>query len=109
MTHLRPAVFAALLGACAVSMAATVEYDSTREQRMNDALDSYHSTASRNPSPGPVARAEESVKHGLKKTGHAIEHGAQTTGRAIETGAHKTGEAIHCTGEKIEEKTQTKP
>ena len=106
MTHLKPALFAALLGVSAVSMAATVEYESTREQRMSDALDSYHSGAARNPSPGPVARAEESVKHGLKKTGQAMEHGAQKTGHAIEKGAHKTGEAIRRTGEKIEDKTK---
>jgi hypothetical protein len=109
MKHLKSALFAALLGMSAVSMAATFQSDSTRDQRMSDALDSYHGNASRNPSPGPFARAEESVKHGFKKTGHAIKHGAQKTGHAIETGAHKTGEAIHRTGEKIEEKTQTKP
>jgi len=95
MTHLKSALFAALLFVSAVSMAATVESGSTREQRMSDALDSYRSSALRNPSPGPVARAEKSVKHGLKKTG-----------RVMETGGRKTGEAIHRTGEKIEEKTK---
>jgi len=95
MTHLKSALFAALLGVSAVSMGATVESGTTREQRMSDALDSYRSSAVRNPSPGPVARAEKSVKHGLKKTG-----------RVIETGARKTGEAIHRTGEKMENKTK---
>lgn len=105
MKNIKSALFAALLGASAVSMAATVESDATREQRMSDALDSYHSGAAADPSPGPAARAEESVKRGLKKTGRAIEHGAQKTGHAIETGAHKAGEAIHSAGEKIEKKT----
>lgn len=106
MKHLQSALFAALLGASAVSMAATVESDTTREQRMSEALDGYNSSVAKNPSPGPAARAEESVKHGLKKTGHAIEHGAQKAGHAIETGARKTGEALHRAGEKIEEKTK---
>ncbi len=109
MKHLKSALFAALsaalLGVSAMSTAATAEPESMREQRMSDALDNYHSNAAQNPSPGPFARAEESAKRGLKKTGHAIKHGAQKAGEAIETGAHKTGQAIHRTGEKIEEKT----
>ena len=105
MKNIKSALFAALLGVSAISMAATVESGATREQRMSDALDSYHSSAASNPSPGPAARAEESVKRGLKKTGHAIKQGAQKTGHAIETGARKAGEAIHSAGEKIKQKT----
>ena len=109
---------AVLVGACGASMAA---YDGSsetaREQRMQSALDNYHTKSgttsptsygdARNPSPGPAARAEESVKRGARNTGHAIANGARKVGHAVGTGLHKTGEAIDHTGEKIKSKTTT--
>lgn len=91
-------------------------YDGTREQRMDDALQNYRDAATKNPQPGPVARAEESAKrgahkaadavqHGAQRTGEAIKYGAQRTGQAIGTGAEKTGDAIRRGGEKLKDKS----
>lgn len=88
----------------------------TREQRMDEALQNHRSAASKNPQPGPVARAEESVKrgarnagsavkHGAQRTGEAIKHGAQRTGQAIGTGVEKAGNAMERGGEKLKDKS----
>jgi hypothetical protein len=97
---------AALISASSLVVAAEISPDTTREQRMNEALDRYHD--SRNAQPGPAARTEESIKRGAHRTGEAIEHGAKKVGHAVSRGVHKTGKAIHRTGEKIEDKTSTK-
>lgn len=80
--------------------------DADREQRMNDALQNYRDKQDNRP--GPMARAEDSIKSGARKTGHAIERGAKKVGHAIGTGMHKTGEAIHHAGEKVQDKTTDK-
>lgn len=88
----------------------------TREQRMDEALRNHRSAASKNPQPGPAARAEESVKrgahragtavrHGAQRTGDAIKHGAQRTGQAIGTGVEKAGNAMERGGEKLKDKS----
>ncbi|HEY8707207.1 MAG TPA: hypothetical protein VIM34_04340 [Burkholderiaceae bacterium] len=94
------ALLAALLGACGLASAAEPGSDAAREQRMNETLARYHD--SRNPSPGPAARTEESVKTGMSRTGHAIKRGARKVGHAVRHGAHETGEAIHHVGQKME-------
>ncbi len=63
------------------------------------------SAASKNPNPGPVARAEETTKRVATNTGHAIKNGAKKAGHAVGTGAKKTGDAISRTGEKVQDKT----
>lgn len=85
----------ALVAASGFVMAAEPSYDAGREQRMNEALDQYRE--SQNTSPGPAARAEESIKRGAKKVGHAVG-----------TGVRKTGEALHNVGEKMQGKTADK-
>jgi hypothetical protein len=79
----------------------------TREDRMNEALDRYHD--SRNANPGPAARAEESIKRGAHKTGQAVKRGAKKAGHAVGTGLDKTGQALHRAGDKIKGKTETEP
>jgi hypothetical protein len=103
MNRIKLTVLAALIGAGTMAMAAEPQGD--REQRMNDALQTYRSTADRNPSPGPVARAEESTKRGVKKAGSAIKRGAKKVGHAVGTGTEKTGAAIRRGGEKIKAST----
>ncbi len=102
---LAAALVASSIGASSLAFAADMGSDSARDQRMSEALDRYHD--SRNPSPGPAARAEESMKRGAHRTGEAIKHGAHRTGEAIKHGAHKTGEAAHRMGEKMEGKPKT--
>ncbi len=89
------------------SCAAMASADTDRDQRMNAALESYRSgdAASKNPSPGPFARAEESTKRGMRNAGHAMKHGAQRVGKGISNGVEKTGDALRRTGKKIKEKT----
>ncbi|KQP18164.1 hypothetical protein [Pseudorhodoferax sp. Leaf267] len=118
-------VIAAALAAGSVAMA----QDNTppREQRMNEALQTYRDGTARNPQPGPAARAEESmkrgarhagdsvrhgahrtgeaVKHGAQRTGQAIKHGAQKAGDAVGTGMEKTGDAVRRGGEKLKDKS----
>jgi hypothetical protein len=87
---------AVLLASSLVAVAAESPTDTSREQRMDDALQRYRD-AHPDTGAGPVARAEESMKRGLRKTGQAIKHGAQATGHAVKHGAHKVGQAIHPT------------
>jgi hypothetical protein len=103
MNRIRLSLLVAMMGACSVALAADPPAD--REQRMNEALQSYRSAADRNPSPGPVARAEESTKRGVKKAGSAIKRGANKAGHAVGTGVEKTGAAMRRGGEKIKEST----
>lgn len=93
---------AALVGVSSVAMA-----DTTREERMNDALENYRNgnTAAKNPEPGPFARAEEATKRGVRKAGEAIKTTAKRTGEGVKNGAERTGDALRRTGEKIKEKT----
>jgi len=95
----------ALVGASSITWAADASSDSARQQRMDAAYDSYRS----NPNPGRFERAENSVKRGAHKTGSSIKHGAKKVGHAVGKGVRKTGEAIGNTGEKLEDKSSTKP
>ena len=104
MQTLKLSICAALTAASTLAFA--YEPETTREQRMSNALDRYHD--SRNPNPGPAARTEESIKRGVGKTGHAIKHGAQKAGHAVSRGAHKAGDALRNTGERIEDKVKSK-
>jgi len=72
----------ALVSACMGSMAAEMATQTTREQRMDDALQGYRSTHP-DKNAGPVARTEESIKHGARRAGHEIKHGAERAGHAI--------------------------
>ncbi len=92
---------------CSIStaaLAADPASESTRRERMDQAYEDY-----RNPQPGPVARAESSIKRGAHKTGAAIKHGAKKVGHAVGEGVRKTGEVIGRGGEKLEEKSAPKP
>jgi hypothetical protein len=107
MKPIKLVLLCTLLGVSGLASAAEPQADTTREQRMSEALDKYHD--SRNANPGPAARAEESIKRGASKTGHAIKRGAHKTADAVKHGAHKTGEAMHRVGEKIKGKDQPAP
>ena len=107
MNQIKLALVAALFGVSTAALAVDVESDAAREQRMDAALQGYRNGADRNPSAGPVARAEESVKRGFGKAGSAIKHGAHKVGHAVGTGVHKTGDAIRRTGEKMEGSTES--
>ena len=85
------------------ALAADPRADTTREQRMDEALQRYrasHPDASE--SAGP--RSESGFKRGVAKTGAAIEHGAERAGNAVRRGLEKTGQAAHRVGDKISEK-----
>ena len=74
----------ALASACMGSMAADMTSQTTREQRMDDALQGYRSTHP-DTNAGPVARAEESIKHGAERAGHAISNVGDKIEDKIET------------------------
>jgi hypothetical protein len=105
MNTIKLALAASLAALSLAAMAADPSSDAARQQRMDEALQNYHSSA-HNSGEGPAARAEDSIKRGAHKAGAAIERGAKKTGHAIEKGVHKTGEAIHHAGEKIEGATK---
>ena len=69
----------------------------TRDERMDAALQDYRSSQT-NDRPGPMARAENSIKHGFHKAGAGMKHGAHEVGHAVSEGAHKTGQALHRAG-----------
>ena len=106
MKQLKLMLIAALLGATCgtAALAADLESDAQRQERMDRAYDDY-----RNQSPGPAARPENSIKHGAHRAGSAIKHGAQRVGHAVGKGVRKTGEAIRHGGEKLQDKSTTKP
>lgn len=110
------AVLITAAGFLSLAHAQSHENTAPREQRMDEALQSHRSAAAKNPQPGPVARAEESVKrgarqagaavkHGAQRTGEVVKYGAQRTGQALGTAAEKTGDAIERGGEKLKDKT----
>ena len=108
MKKIQLAAAAALALAAGLSFADTPS-NTTRDERMDAALQDYRSqqsdAADKNAQPGPMARAEESIKRGARKTGEAIKHGAQKTGQAVGKGVRKTGEALQRGGNKLEEKS----
>ena len=102
-THI--ALIAALLGASSsVALAAEPGSEAARKERMDQAYED-----SRNPQPGPAARAESSIKRGASRTGSAIKSGAQKAGHAVGTGVRKTGEVIGRGGEKVQDASTPKP
>ncbi len=108
MNRFQLALTAALVAGSSLAMADQMASNTTRDERMDTALQDYRSKQA-NDSPGPAARAEESMKRGARKAGHAIEHGATATGHAIKKGAQKTGDAIRHVGEKIQGATTSSP
>ena len=84
-------------------LAAEQYTDTTREQRMDDALQRYR-TSHPDPSESTGARSESGFKRGVHKTGAAIERGAERAGNAVRHGLEKTGQAAHRVGDKISEK-----
>lgn len=126
-----------LIAAATIALAgllpAAQAQDTTREQRMEQALQNYRNangTAAsrdaqppayraadpRNPQPGPAARAEQNIKEGAHnagnaikrgahRTGEAIKHGAQRTGEAVGNGMERSGDAIRRGGEKLKDKS----
>ena len=101
MNSVKSALSVFLLAASAGAMAAEMSSDALRQQRMDESLQRYRDVQ-RNPQPGPVARAEESMKHGFHKAGAAVKHGARRSADAVKHGAHKAHAAAHRTGERSE-------
>ena len=107
MNRFKLALGMTLIAASTLALADEMSAGTTREQRMDGALQNYR--GARNDPPGPAARAEESIKRGTHRAGHAIHHGAVATGHAIKRGIHKTGHTLHRAGEKIEDSKAAKP
>ena len=99
------------------TFAMAAEPDSTtRDERMDEALENYRaghptgtataadasaSNCNEYASGGAFARAEAAVKRGACKTGNALERGVKKTGHAIDKAGRKTGNALRRTGEKM--------
>ncbi len=116
MNTIQFAVGTLLVAVSAVSLAATSSSETTREQRMDTALQNYrsaHPDTYRGANPGttaqgPAARAEDSVKRGAHKAGSAIKRGAHKTkegaesaGHAIGSGARSAASSVRRTGQKM--------
>ena len=85
MNKARITVLAALLSfASGIALAADIGAAEARQQRMDKALEN-----SRNPHPGHLGRAENSVKHGAHRAHAATGKGVRKTGKAIRRGGHK--------------------
>jgi len=100
----------------AVSSTFAMADTTTRDQRMDAALENYRaghptgtataadanaSNCNEYSSGGTFARAEAAAKRGACKTGHAIERGVKKTGNAIGKAGQKTSNALRRTGEKM--------
>jgi len=114
-------ICAALLSAASTLAAADQPGQTSRQERMDAALENYragHGTGSATDTMntssdssasdcneysngGTFARAGSAIKRGACKTGHALERGVKKTGHAIGTAGRKTGDAIRRTGEKM--------
>jgi hypothetical protein len=117
MNALKTTLLVALVGASSLAFADAPVTDTTRDQRMDQALQDYRnhpastgtsrsSRADRNTSgEGPAARAEDKIKNGAERTGHAIGNGARATGHAIGNAGRATGHAIHRGADKVTGKT----
>ena len=101
MNRIKLVLFTLLVASSAAATAAEMGSTAEREQRMDDALQTYRSRANQEPSKGPVARSEASVKRGVGKAGAAVKRTAHKVGDAVGNAAHKTGDAIRRTGEKM--------
>ncbi len=108
---------AAVIGSALLALSAAAQADAaygttTRDQRMDSALQDYRSTHSSSTSsmstsdqkPGRFARAENSVKRGAHRTGEALKSGASKVGSAVSKAGHKTADALRNTGDKIHDK-----
>lgn len=102
MNKISTALAALLMTASVGAMAETTTTNTTRDQRMNAALQDYRSgNGSSDTSTngmrrkGTFERAEDSAKSGTRKAGHAIAEGSRTAGHAVAQGARKTGHAVH--------------
>ena len=84
-------------------VAADQHADTTREQRMDEALEHYRSSHP-DATDSAGTRSESGFKRGVRKTGAAIERGAERAGNAVKHGLEKTGQAAHRVGDKISEK-----
>ena len=115
-------ICAAMLSAASTLAAADQPGQTSRQERMDEALENYRAahgngsasdtmnTSSNDSSAsncndysngGTFARAESAMKRGACKTGRALERGVKKTGHAIGTAGRKTGDAIRRTGEKM--------
>jgi hypothetical protein len=109
-------IIGAVLAATSTFAAADQPGATTRDERMDAALENYRAghptgkaTTAENSSAecneyangGTFARAEAAVKRGACKTGHAIERGVKKTGHAIGKAGHKTGDALRRAGHKM--------
>ena len=105
-------IISALLATSSTIALADQPGDTTRDERMQSALQEYRagngSTAGTDATNGcneysnggTFARAEAAMKRGACKTGHAVERGVKKTGHAIGNAGRKTGDAIRRVGEK---------
>ena len=109
MKKIRFAIIAASFLASTAAFAADAQADAARQDRMDSALQTYRDSASKNPNPGPFARAEESTKRGVRKAGSAVKRGAKKTANAVENAGVKTKAALRRTGEKLQDVTGTAP
>jgi len=112
MNKLKIAVAVALLGIGPATLTATAA-ESTREQRMEEALQSYRSgsprdggsaqvdAGQRDSGAGPVARTGASINRGATKAVNSIESGVRRAGNAVARGADKATGAIRRTGERM--------
>lgn len=110
-------IISALLATSSTIALADQPGDTTRDERMQSALQDYRAGSSGNDAAtsgsadarsdcneysngGTFARAEAAMKRGACKTGHAVERGVKKTGHAIGNAGRKTGDAIRRVGEK---------
>ena len=102
-TTIKLALTASLAALSLAAAAADPSATTTREQRMDDALQNYRA-AHPGAAQAPAAKSEAGVKGGIQRTGAAIERGAERAGNAVRRGLEKTGEAAHRVGDKISSK-----
>jgi hypothetical protein len=102
------ALAATLAGASSLAFAADPSYndDSSRQERMDSAYDSYRNNPHYNHSGNTSMSGTDHSSGGrFERAENSVKRGAHKTGDAIKNGAHKTAEALRRTGDKIKDKT----
>lgn len=114
MNVLKTTLLAALVGASTLALADVPVTNTTRDQRMDQALQDYRSGQSTGsmsrstaaPKEGRWQQTKERFKSDAHNAGQEIKETSKDAGHAVANGARKTGHAIHKGADKAVDKVK---
>jgi hypothetical protein len=112
MNVLKTTLLAALVGASTMALADVPVTNTTRDQRMDQALQDYRngstssSSSTAAPKEGRWQQTKERFKSDAHNAGQEIKQTSKDAGHAVANGARKTGHAIHKGADKAVDKVK---